>query len=208
MTRYRFTSAALSELKEATHYYEQQENGLGTAFLDEIDATVERILHFPHAWHLMSARTKRCRTHRFPFGLLFPNPIRRHSYHSRNGSASRSTAMARVVGTLGGQLTGQALIFRLLCPSFAPHFVLFRREIVSTVALNSKYKMARNSHTQANLTSHLTSLIINSRKRGRQASTGVSGDRRMPCRATLCSSLKSVGKKQLPITMNWLSLPN
>jgi hypothetical protein len=33
-------------------------------------------------------------------------------------------------------------------------------------------------------------------------------DRRDACRATLCSSLKSVGKKQLPITMSWLSLPN
>lgn len=48
MTPYRFTSAALSELKEATLYYEQKENGLGTVFLDEIDATVERILRFPH----------------------------------------------------------------------------------------------------------------------------------------------------------------
>jgi plasmid stabilization system protein ParE len=77
MTRYRFTSAALSELKEATLYYEK-ENGLGTAFLDEIDATVERILRFPHAWQLMSVRTQRCRTHRFPFGLLYqirPNEI-------------------------------------------------------------------------------------------------------------------------------------
>lgn len=71
MTKYRFTSAALSELKQATFYYEQKENGLGTAFLDEIDATVERILRFPHAWHLLTARTRRCRTHRFPFGLLY-----------------------------------------------------------------------------------------------------------------------------------------
>jgi len=27
------------------------------------------------------------------------------------------------------------------------------------------------------------------------------------CRATLCSSLNRVGKKQLPIIKNWLSLP-
>jgi plasmid stabilization system protein ParE len=71
MTPYRFTSAALSELKEATGYYQQKENGLGGAFLDEIDATVERILRFPQAWHLLSAGTRRCRTHRFPFGLLY-----------------------------------------------------------------------------------------------------------------------------------------
>ena len=71
MRKYRFTSAALSELKEATLYYEKKENGLGTTFLDEIDAAVERILRFPHAWHPLSERTRRCRTHRFPFGLLY-----------------------------------------------------------------------------------------------------------------------------------------
>jgi toxin ParE2 len=71
MTEYRFTSAALVELREATLYYEEQENGLGAAFLDEIDAAVERILANPRAWHPLSARTRRCRTHRFPFGLLY-----------------------------------------------------------------------------------------------------------------------------------------
>jgi toxin ParE2 len=71
MTKYRFTSAALSELREATLYYEQKESGLGAKFLDEIDATVARILRFPHAWHPVSARSRRCRTHRFPFGLLY-----------------------------------------------------------------------------------------------------------------------------------------
>ena len=71
MTKYRFTSAALSELREATLYYEEKENGLGNAFLDEVDATVERILRFSQAWHPISARTRRCRTHRFPFGILY-----------------------------------------------------------------------------------------------------------------------------------------
>jgi plasmid stabilization system protein ParE len=71
MTKYRFTSAALSELKEATFYYEQKENGLGTSFLDEIDVTIDRIVHFPRAWHPLSSRTRRCRTLRFPFGILY-----------------------------------------------------------------------------------------------------------------------------------------
>lgn len=71
MTAYRFTSVALEELKEAITYHEQRENGLGAAFLDEIDATVERILQNPSAWHPLSLRTRRCRTHRFPFGLIY-----------------------------------------------------------------------------------------------------------------------------------------
>jgi len=71
MMLYRFTSAALTELRQATLYYEQRENGLGTTFLDEIDATVDRILRHPTAWHQLSPRTRRCRTHRFPFGLIY-----------------------------------------------------------------------------------------------------------------------------------------
>jgi plasmid stabilization system protein ParE len=71
MTNYRFTSAALAELRQSTLYYEEQENGLGVVFLDEIDAVVERILANPHAWHPLSPRTRRCRTHRFPFGLIY-----------------------------------------------------------------------------------------------------------------------------------------
>ena len=71
MTKYRFTSSALLELREAAIYYEQKESGLGHGFLDEIDAALDRILRFPYAWHPMSRRTRRCRTHRFPFGLLY-----------------------------------------------------------------------------------------------------------------------------------------
>ena len=71
MTNYRFTSAALTELRKATLYYEGLENGQGAVFLDEIGAAVERILANPHAWHPLSRRTRRCRTHRFPFGLIY-----------------------------------------------------------------------------------------------------------------------------------------
>jgi hypothetical protein len=71
MTHYRFTSAALTELRQAILYYEQRENGLGTIFLDEVEATVSRILQNPAAWQPLSPRTRRCRTHRFPFGLIY-----------------------------------------------------------------------------------------------------------------------------------------
>ena len=71
MTQYRFTSAALKELRSAILYYEQREDGLGTTFLDEIGATLDRILQNPAAWHPLSPRTRRCRTHRFPFGLIY-----------------------------------------------------------------------------------------------------------------------------------------
>jgi len=71
MTQYRFTAAAISELRQATLYYEQRENGLGTTFLNEIEASLIRILQHPTAWQQLSSRTRRCRTHRFPFGLIY-----------------------------------------------------------------------------------------------------------------------------------------
>ena len=71
MTSSRFTSVALKELRQAVSYYEQRENGLGAAFLEEVEATLDRILQHPSAWHPLSPRTRRCRTHRFPFGLIY-----------------------------------------------------------------------------------------------------------------------------------------
>lgn len=71
MREYRFTSSALTELTKATLHYEQEQEGLGASFLDDVDATVERILANPHAWHPLSPRTRRCRTHRFPFGVIY-----------------------------------------------------------------------------------------------------------------------------------------
>jgi hypothetical protein len=56
MTEYRFTSSALAELMQATLHYEEKENGLGGIFLNEVDATVARILTNPHAWHPLSLR--------------------------------------------------------------------------------------------------------------------------------------------------------
>ena len=71
MKNYRLTSPALTELKEASLRYEEKEAGLGLAFMDEVDATIDRILANPVAWHPLSPRARRCRTHRFPFGLIY-----------------------------------------------------------------------------------------------------------------------------------------
>ena len=67
----RFTSSAEAELQEAIAFYEAAENGLGSRFLDEVEAVVTRILAHPTAWTPMSPRTRRCRTHRFPYGLFY-----------------------------------------------------------------------------------------------------------------------------------------
>jgi plasmid stabilization system protein ParE len=67
----RFTSSAEAELREAIGFYEAAENGLGARFLDEVEAAAARIVAHPAAWTAMSPRTRRCRTHRFPYGLFY-----------------------------------------------------------------------------------------------------------------------------------------
>lgn len=67
----RFVSSAETELREAMTFYEAAEKGLGARFLDEVEASVARIRAHPAAWTQMSPRTRRCRTHRFPYGLFY-----------------------------------------------------------------------------------------------------------------------------------------
>lgn len=65
-----FTSLAERELREAMESYEAAQAGLGAEFLTEIEAAVRLLETHPQAWLALSPRTRRCRAHRFPFGLF------------------------------------------------------------------------------------------------------------------------------------------
>jgi plasmid stabilization system protein ParE len=67
----RFLEAARNELRDAIRFYEAQRSGLGAEFRDEVRSTLERIKHLPEAWHPLSQNTRRCRTHRFPYGVIY-----------------------------------------------------------------------------------------------------------------------------------------
>lgn len=67
----RFTSVAELELKEAMEFYERVQAGLGAEFLAEVEAATRLIETHPQAWLALSPRTRRCRTHRFPYGLFY-----------------------------------------------------------------------------------------------------------------------------------------
>ena len=95
-------SPAEAELADAVSYYNEQSEGLGYEFAAEVKQTIARILQLPDAWTHLSARTRRCRTKRFPFGLVYQvrgdlvlivavMHLRRHpdTWRSRLGSGER-----------------------------------------------------------------------------------------------------------------------
>ena len=68
---YYFLEPAKEELEEAIAYYEQQREGLGEQFAEEVSKAIERILNHPQAWSQLSANIRRCRTKRFPYGIVY-----------------------------------------------------------------------------------------------------------------------------------------
>jgi plasmid stabilization system protein ParE len=62
---------ALIELQDAIEYYEDKRLGLGEKFQAEVRRSIDHIKKFPNAWPRVSQRSRRIRTHRFPYGLVY-----------------------------------------------------------------------------------------------------------------------------------------
>lgn len=67
----RFLAVARAELEEAIDFYNERRELLGDEFADEVERAVSRILDHPRAWPEASPRTRRCRTSRFPYGVIY-----------------------------------------------------------------------------------------------------------------------------------------
>ena len=65
----RLLDVAQQELDEAV--YNDRLPGLGDQFLLEALAAFERIKKFQRAWHPYTENTRRCQTHRFPYGIIY-----------------------------------------------------------------------------------------------------------------------------------------
>ena len=66
-----FLAPVQAEFAEAVVYYNTQREGLGEAFAEEVQRTIARIIEYPEAWSLLSRRTRRCPTNRFPYGIIY-----------------------------------------------------------------------------------------------------------------------------------------
>jgi plasmid stabilization system protein ParE len=66
-----FLAPAEIELIDGISYYNTQSEGLGFEFAAEVKRTIERIIQYPEAWTKLSKRTRRCRTNRFPYGVIY-----------------------------------------------------------------------------------------------------------------------------------------
>jgi toxin ParE2 len=68
---FRYLDVAEQELDEAVTWYESRAQGLGRRFLIEVSAARENIEAYPHGWHPLGGGIRRCRLHRFPYGLIY-----------------------------------------------------------------------------------------------------------------------------------------
>ncbi|MCK4393761.1 type II toxin-antitoxin system RelE/ParE family toxin [Candidatus Bipolaricaulota bacterium] len=66
-----FLDPAEAEFVDAIAYYNTQSEGLGYDFAAEVKRTIGRIVQYSDAWASLSQRTRRCRTNRFPYGVVY-----------------------------------------------------------------------------------------------------------------------------------------
>ncbi len=71
MNKIVFLDPAIQEFESAVNFYNIQSEGLGFEFALEVKRTLERIRQHPLAWHQLSLNTRRCRTNRFPYGVVY-----------------------------------------------------------------------------------------------------------------------------------------
>lgn len=71
MDRPDFHELAEQELNEAARYYDLEEPGLGSAFLDEVERCLQSTAEHPEAGAILQGTVRRRLLRRFPYALLY-----------------------------------------------------------------------------------------------------------------------------------------
>jgi plasmid stabilization system protein ParE len=66
-----FLSIAQKELNDAVNWYNEQADGLGNEFLDELDRAIRRAVAYPQSCTEIESGLRRCIMARFPYGLIY-----------------------------------------------------------------------------------------------------------------------------------------
>ncbi len=66
-----FLATAQSELDDAVEWYNEQAEGLGLKFLDDLDRAIRRSSLYPFSCAEIEKGLRRCLLTRFPFGIIY-----------------------------------------------------------------------------------------------------------------------------------------
>jgi len=69
--RVTFNEIAKRELNDAVQYYEQEQAGLGAAFITEVERCVRALVEFPRSSPVVLGSVRRRLCSRFPYGVLY-----------------------------------------------------------------------------------------------------------------------------------------
>ena len=69
--RLEFHPEALAEFRAAAEHYESQQRGLGSRFVNAIDAAVTRIAEAPESGRIIEDDIRRCLSKVFPYAVLY-----------------------------------------------------------------------------------------------------------------------------------------
>jgi plasmid stabilization system protein ParE len=66
-----FYPDAVSEIREATRYYQAQQVDLGRRFLSTVEESLTRISNFPESFPVVANNVRQYKVARFPYALVY-----------------------------------------------------------------------------------------------------------------------------------------
>ncbi len=70
-----YSIGSKEDIKQSAKYYENAVTGLGKAFLEIIEQSVESIIQYPKSSRIMKKPYRRYLIERFPFGIIYTEEI-------------------------------------------------------------------------------------------------------------------------------------